>query len=109
MTDSNRIRIAHGLAVAAAGITVFWLVQLYPFLTHTGPAPGAGAQYVFVLLPTLAFATLASLTAVSVAGPVLWRDRSLRTPFSLAALIAGTALSLLLVVFWVRLAANAAS
>ncbi len=93
----------------SAGISVFWLLQLYPLLTHTGPAPGAGAQYVFVLLPTLALATLVSAAAVALAGPVLRRDTSLRRPLTVAALASSAVLTVLLLLFWIRFAINATS
>ncbi len=109
MNDTNRVRIAHWLTVVAAGIAVFWLLQLYPLLTHTGPAPGAGAQYVFVLIPTLAVATLVSVAAVALAGPALRRDASLRRPLTVAALASSAVLMVLLLLFWVRFAVNATS
>ena len=58
MSPTRRL-IALDLMIAGAiAVEWYWLVVLWPFLTGTGPAPGAGAQYVFILLPTVAMSTV---------------------------------------------------
>ena len=60
-------------AVGAA-IMGLWLIALWPMLTRTGPSPGAGAQYVFALIPSLAAAACLFVVAAFLAA----RDRSTR-------------------------------
>jgi hypothetical protein len=79
MTIPFRIRLATVLTGFAALVAAYWIVELYPLYTHTGPAPGAGAQYVFVLIPSAALAGIASLAAVALLVPLMIRDRSTRS------------------------------
>jgi len=102
MTMVSRFRLAYLLTAVAAATAAYWIVELYPSWTSTGPAPGAGAQYVFILLPTAALACLASLAAVGLSIPVLARDSSARSAIRVTA--AGTALviALALCAFWIH-------
>jgi hypothetical protein len=106
MDDLRRFRIATGLTVCAAGIVGYWIAELYPFWTHTGPAPGAGAQYVFVLIPTAAVACLASLTAVTLIVPDLRRNASLRSPLRVTVAIIALSMALMLCAFWANFGIN---
>ena len=82
MQDRTKLYSAHAVTAVSLTILAYWIVVLRPFLTHTGPAPGAGAQYVFVLLPTLALATIGCLASAWIGERILRRDRSLLTPFN---------------------------
>jgi hypothetical protein len=72
--------LARAASIVGLAIPVFWLVVLWDFLHHRGPSPGAGAQYVFILMPTMALAMI--LLGVSAAAHVqaLARDPSARRP-----------------------------
>jgi hypothetical protein len=71
MTPAASLRLAGFLVGAALAIAVLWWWALWPMLTRTGPAPGAGAQYVFLLLPTAALAAVAALGGATLAGRAL--------------------------------------
>ena len=104
MTTTIRFRIAAFLTGFAALVAGYWTVQLYPLYTHTGPAPGAGAQYVFVLIPSAAVACVASLAAVTLAVPALARDATSRSSVRWATATVAVLTSAVLVAFWVHAA-----
>jgi uncharacterized membrane protein len=100
MEDRTTFWIVRGLTVIAIGIVVFWLVLLYPILSHTGPSPGAGAQYVFVMLPSLAIAAILCLWSAWLAERALRRDHSTRTALNLATTAVATLVGIALSVWW---------
>ena len=59
MTPRTRIWLATALVAMGVLIPLVWYAMLRPFLRGEGPSPGAGAQYVFVLLPSIALAAIA--------------------------------------------------
>jgi hypothetical protein len=107
MTPNRRFRFAAVLTVVGLAIPLFWLGRR--FLTHPGPAPGAGvkSQYVFLLLASAAVTTLASGGAIGLAVPLLLRDPALRTPTRIVSSVAAALTAILLVAFWVSAFAGA--
>src|SRR5437588_1318405 len=97
-----RIRLATVLTSFAVLVAVFWIIQLYPFYTHTGPAPGSGAQYVFALIPSAALAAIASLAAVALMLPMMIEDVSIRSPGRWTIVGAAVITAGIFVVFWVH-------
>ena len=81
-----------------------WLVALWPFITGRGSSPGAGAQYVYALVPTVAVSTIGLL----VASPLQLRElrRSLVRPSWPFAVLAACGLlgAAVLVAYWIWVA-----
>jgi hypothetical protein len=101
MTTTQRFALSALLTAIAVTIVTFWAVELYPLITRTGPAPGAGGQWVFAFLPMVGLATVLSMSAVGLEMPLLIRDRALRTPLRLVAGAGATVLAALLAFYWV--------
>ena len=109
MTSKARLRLAHAGTASAALIAGIWLYTLYPMLTRTGPSPGAGAQYVFLMLPTVGIATLLALGSTVTGAHVLRSDPQFRGPLHTMLVFSSAALTTLLVSFWIRFALRASS
>ena|SRR5687768_9322403 len=67
MKARTQLRLASGLVTLGMLIPLAWYWALRPFLRGEGPSPGAGAQYVFVLLPSVALAAVALAAGCAVA------------------------------------------
>ena len=67
MSGRNQLRLAIGLVVVGLLIPFVWYWALRSFLRGEGPSPGAGAQYVFVLLTSIGLAVIALAAGSAVA------------------------------------------
>jgi hypothetical protein len=67
MSERNRLFVATSLVLVGLLIPIGWYLTLRPFLRGEGPSPGAGAQYVFVLLPSIGLAVITLAVGSAVA------------------------------------------
>ena len=86
-TSRRHLLLAATLQLLGVGIVAAWVWALLPFWRRTGPAPGTGAQYGFVLVPTIGIAGAALATSAFLVSRVRRRDPARRTPATLAVLV----------------------
>ena len=67
MTGRNQLRLASGLVVVGILLPIGWYWGLRAFLRGEGPSPGAGAQYIFILLAGIVLAVIALAAGSAVA------------------------------------------
>jgi hypothetical protein len=83
------LRRAFALQLLGLGLVTLWLWTLLPRWRGTVPAPGAGEQYVLLLVPTIGIAGTALAIGTVLAGQVWHRDPSRRSALTLGAIVLG--------------------
>ena len=101
MSGHHQLRLASGLVVVGILIPIAWYWGLRGFLRGEAPSPGAGAQYVFVLLASIALAVIA-LAAGSTVAYKAHRRAAQRSTLSLLLAIVG-AFAAIVLATWLAL------
>src|SRR4051794_23195104 len=89
VSTRTQTRAATLLVLAGVAVLAAWGRALYPLWSRTGPAPGAGAQYVFILIPSVVVAAVLLATGTLWLARVRARDPAHRSAARLAVLALG--------------------
>lgn len=101
MTERTARVIARTSTVFGSAISAFWVWVLWEYW-NGGPSPGAGAQYVFILLPTVLLAILMLAASTAWHAYALLQRAHERTPTNRMFLLVSAVGFSILALYWLR-------